>query len=285
MKIAIVADSHLAPAVPAFNSNWAAVRAFVGGKKIDLTVHLGDITVDGLTDPSQFAHALDLSTDWPTPIRYLPGNHDIGDNPPGPNVASKHPLDGSRLAQFRAAFGPDYWVVDSESWRVIGLNAQLFGTEGDSEREQWAWLSDVLLQPRVLPVILMMHKPLFQDSPADEAPHHRYVPARPRARLVDLLSRHSLQAIISGHTHQYLDRVVAGVRHIWVPSTAYYFPDEIQDRIGEKVVGVGLLELTGESYRFDLVCPDGVERHSVLDHSVYPELAARARRGGGRASR
>jgi len=285
MKIAIVADSHLAPAAPAFNENWAAVAAFVRSENVDLTVHLGDITVDGLTDLPQFAHALDLSKDWPTPIRYLPGNHDIGDNPPGPNVAPEHPLDGSRLAQFRAAFGADYWFVDADGWRVIGLNAQLFGTESDSEREQWAWLSEVVAQPQGLPLILMMHKPLFQDSPADEAPHHRYVPAIPRARLVDLLSRLSLRAILSGHTHQYRDRVVAGVRHIWVPSTAYYFPDEIQDRIGEKVVGVGVLDLSRDSYRFNLVCPDGVERHSVLDHPVYPELAARARRGGGRTSR
>jgi 3',5'-cyclic AMP phosphodiesterase CpdA len=278
MKIAIVADSHLAPDARAFNANWAAAGAFVRSVKADLTVHLGDITVDGLADPAQFAHALDLSADWPTPIRYLPGNHDIGDNPPGPNVASNHPLDGGRLADFRAAFGPDYWVVDSDGWRVIGLNAQLFGTESDDEREQWVWLAELIAQPQLLPVILMMHKPLFQHSPADEAPHHRYVPAIPRARLVDLLSHPSLRAVISGHTHQYRDWTVAGVRHIWVPSTAYYFPDEIQDRIGEKVVGVGLLELSLNAYRFHLVCPDGVERHSVLDHPVYPELAARARR-------
>src|SRR5262249_1268577 len=165
MKIAIVADSHLAPDARAFNANWAAVRAFVRSEKADLTVHLGDITVDGLADPVQFAHALDLCTDWPTPIRYLPGNHDIGDNPPGPDVASKHPLDGGRLTDFRAAFGPDYWAVDSDGWRVIGLNAQLFGTDGDGEREQWAWLGELVAQPPLLPVILMMHKPLFQNSP------------------------------------------------------------------------------------------------------------------------
>ena len=278
MRIAIVADSHLAPDARAFNANWAAVSAFVHREKADLTVHLGDITVDGLADPAQFGHALDLSADWSTPIRYLPGNHDIGDNPPGAHVASKHPLDGSRLADFRAAFGPDYWAVDSDGWRVIGLNAQLFGTESDAEREQWAWIAELVARPRPLPLILMMHKPLFQDSPADEMPHHRYVPAIPRARLVELLSRVSLRAVISGHTHQYRDRTVAGVRHIWVPSTAYYLPDEIQDRIGEKIVGVGVLELSRDAYRFQLVCPDGVERHSALDHPVYPELAARARR-------
>src|SRR5262249_4651177 len=129
---------------------------------------------------------------WPTAVRYLPGNHDVGDNPPGPAVAPKQPLDRTRLGDFRAAFGLDYWVFDADPWRVVGLNAQLFGTEGSEEAAQWAWLTEVVAEVHGLPVILLLHKPLFQDSPADEAPHHRYVPAAPRRRLFDLLSRVSL---------------------------------------------------------------------------------------------
>jgi 3',5'-cyclic AMP phosphodiesterase CpdA len=277
MKIAVVADSHLAPDAHAFNRNWAAVKTFVEEARADLTVHLGDITVDGLADPAQFAHARAISSGWPTAIRYLPGNHDIGDNPPGPSVAPKQPLDRGRIADFRAAFGPDFWAVDAGTWRIMGLNAQLFGTESGGESEQWAWLTEEVTEARERPVILLVHKPLFQDSPADATPHQRYVPAAPRRSLLDLLSHVSLRAVLSGHAHQYRDRTVAGVRHIWVPSTAYYLPDEIQDRVGEKVTGLGLLELGREALRFHLVCPDGVERHSVLDHPVYPDLGTRAR--------
>jgi 3',5'-cyclic AMP phosphodiesterase CpdA len=278
MKIAVAADSHLAPHAHAFNRNWAAVGTFVQATNADLTVHLGDITVDGLADPAQFAHARAISANWPTAIHYLPGNHDIGDNPPGPAVAPKHRLDSGRVGDFRAVFGPDYWVLDADGWRVIGLNAQLFGTESGSETEQWAWLTEVVAECRALPVIVLLHKPLFQDSPADATPHHRCVPAAPRRHLLDLLAHVSLRAVISGHTHQYRDRTIAGIRHIWVPSTAFYLPDEIQDRVGENVTGVGVLELSRDALRFHLVCPDGVERHSALDHPVYPELiAARAR--------
>ncbi len=275
MRIAVVSDSHVAPGAPAFNQNWIAVGAFLQGAGVDLTVHLGDITVDGLGDPAQFTHAVAMSAKWPTPIRYVPGNHDIGDNPPGPGVAAKHPLDEARLDDFRAAFGADYWVFDADTWRVIGLNAQLFGTGSAAEREQWTWLSHVVAQSSALPVILALHKPLFQHSFADVTPHHRYVPDEPRRRLRDLLSSGSVGAVISGHTHQYLDRTIAGGRHIWIPSTAYYLPDEIQDRIGEKVTGLGILELSPGACRFNLVCPDGVERHNILDHPVYPELIAR----------
>src|SRR5262249_26771059 len=129
MKIAIVADSHLAPHADACNRNWDAVGAFVRESNADLTIHLGDITVDGLGHPEQFEHALALSSNWSTATRYLPGNHDIGDNPPGPGVGAKHPLELARIGAFRAHFGPDYWVFEAEGWLVVGLNAQLFGTD------------------------------------------------------------------------------------------------------------------------------------------------------------
>jgi 3',5'-cyclic AMP phosphodiesterase CpdA len=279
MRIAVVADSHLAPEAHAFTRNWTAVGAWVRATSADLTIHLGDVTVDGLGDPAQFAHAQAISASWPTPIRYLPGNHDIGDNPPGPGVAAKHPLDPARIVDFRATFGPDHWVFDADGWRVIGLNAQLPGTESAEEAGQWAWLTEVVAESRGMPAVLLLHKPLFQDSPADVTPHHRYLPVASRRRLFALLSTIHLRAVISGHTHQYRDQTVDGIRHVWVPSTAYYLPDGIQDRVGEKVTGVGMLHLSPGACRFHLVCPDGVARNSALDHPVYPEhIAARARR-------
>ena len=274
MKIAVVSDSHLAREAHAFNRNWEAVGAFVRATKADLTVHLGDITVDGIGDPAQFVHVRAISASWPTPIRYLPGNHDIGDNPPGPGVAAKQALDTARIGDFRAALGPDYWVFDADGWRLIGLNAQLLGTESAEEAEQWAWLTAVTAEASAMPAILLVHKPLFQGSATDETPHHRYIPASPRRRLFALLSTAHVRAVISGHTHQYRDRTVDGIRHIWVPSTAFYLPDEIQDRVGEKVTGLGVLDLSPGAFQFHLVCPDGVARNSALDHPLYPELIA-----------
>jgi len=280
MRIAVVADSHLAPGARACNDNWRAVRDFVASARIDLTVHLGDITVDGVEDVGQFAHALAMSSKWPTPIRYLPGNHDIGDNPPGPEVAPKKPLVRARLEDFRAAFGADYWGFDADGWLVIGLNAQLAGTDTPDEADQWSWLAARLANRGRSRLMLMLHKPLFQVSPADEIPHQRYVPAAPRRRLRDLLSRADLRAVVSGHAHQYLDRMLDGVRHVWVPSTAFYLPDDMQDRVGEKITGLGVIDLTPESFAFHLVCPEGVMRNSALDHPLCLQLlGAHARPG------
>src|SRR5262245_58996751 len=165
MRIAVVADSHLAPDAEAFNRNWSAVAAFVRASDADATIHLGDVTVDGLHRPEQFAHARNISATWPAPIRYLPGNHDIGDNPPGPGVAPEEALDPARIDDFRAALGPDYWVFGADGWRLIGLNAQLLGSGSAAEAEQWTWLARVVAESRSLSVIVFLHKPLFQESP------------------------------------------------------------------------------------------------------------------------
>ena len=280
MRIALVTDSHLAPGADAFNDNWLAVRDAIARLDADLTVHLGDITVDGHADPTQFDHACDLSQNWPTPISFLPGNHDIGDNPPGPGLPSKEPLDEARIADFHAAFGPDYWLSESDAWLVIGLNAQLYGTGTVSEADQDAWLDEVLSGHGGRRIALMLHKPLFQNQPDDAAPHIRYVPLAQRRRLLERFRDTGLEIVLSGHTHQYRDRVVDGVRHLWVPSTAFYLPDAIQERVGEKVLGLGALELSEDGHRFDLVCADGMARNNILDFPVYPEIAAaRARLG------
>src|SRR6202008_3777185 len=136
-RIALLSDSHLAETAPAFAANWYAARDYVARAAADLTIHLGDVTVDGFRRRADLDYAARLSQGWPTPLRFLPGNHDIGDNPPGPGVEIKEPLDLERLAQDRDAFGPDRWYIDAEGWRLIGLNAQLFGTDTAAEAEQW----------------------------------------------------------------------------------------------------------------------------------------------------
>jgi hypothetical protein len=68
MRIALVSDSHLAPIAEAFDANWQAVRDYIAQSAIDLTIHLGDITLDGFVDPNQHDHARRMSADWPSPL-------------------------------------------------------------------------------------------------------------------------------------------------------------------------------------------------------------------------
>jgi 3',5'-cyclic AMP phosphodiesterase CpdA len=276
MRIALVSDSHLAPVADAFNANWLAARGYVAGAAIDLTIHLGDITLDGFSDAGHHDHARQLTSDWPTSLRFLPGNHDIGDHRPAPDVAAEQPLDVDLLDRYRAAFGHDYWQIDADAWSLIGINAQLLGTDTQAEREQWDWLATAIDAARSRPLALLLHKPLFWEDPADDRPHSRYVPVAPRQRLLKLFAAGDLRLVLSGHTHQYLDRVMSGVRHVWLPSTGYIFPDTLQERLGEKVTGLGLLEVSADTYRLELVSPADMRPHDASDH---PEVHAGMKAG------
>jgi 3',5'-cyclic AMP phosphodiesterase CpdA len=277
MRIALVSDSHLAPIAPALDANWCAVRRHIAQDGIDLTIHLGDITLDGFSDPAQLDHARRLSTDWPTPLLFIPGNHDIGDHRPAPDMPAEEPLDLALRDRYRATFGSDHWRIAAENWQLIAIDAQLLGTDTAAEAEQWDWLGGELRESSGRPVALLLHKPLLHVDPADDAPHIRYVPSAPRRRLLELLGLVDLRLVVSGHTHQYLDRMVGRTRHVWLPSTAYIFPDSKQEPIGEKVTGLCVLEVTGDQHRITLVRPEGVERHSLLDQPFYAALEAARR--------
>jgi hypothetical protein len=48
----------------------------------------------------------------------------------------------------------------------------------------------------------------------------------------------------------------------------------MQERIGQKTVGLMTLELTDAGHRFTLVTPEGLVQHSIADHpEVYPTPA------------
>ena len=183
----------------------------------------------------------------------------------GPGLTNPHLLDSQRLREYRALFGPDYWAIEADGWWCLGLDAQLLGTAIEQETEQWKWLGDFVAEAGKRPVVALLHKPLFQDGPEDDAPHVRYVPFEPRQRLLKMMASLDVRVVLSGHTHQYRSRRIGGVEHVWAPSTAFVFPDEMQERIGVKLVGLGLLELSPDACRFDLICASGMEQRDATE--------------------
>lgn len=269
MKILLVSDTHLCESAPAVIANWEAAAAFAERSGVTLSVHLGDLTLDGINAIDQLEDARRHVAAWPTPMRLVPGNHDVGDNPAEPGRASKSPLHPAWLTRYRALFGPDYWTLDFDDWRIVALDAQLLGSGSVAEEEQWAWLSACVDARRDARYALLIHKPLFDRDADEPTPNQRYVPRLPRRRLLQTLAPVELALVLSGHTHQYRDRVIDGVRHLWIPSTAFVIPDSHQRRAGEKVLGVGMLELVGRDARFDLVVPEGLQRHDVFELGLF----------------
>ncbi len=258
MRIALIADTHLSTRSPECVANWHAARRAVGRLGAELTVNLGDITLDGQRQVDELAYASRLMQQWPTEVRCVPGNHDLGDG------SGETPLDERLLQAYRKHFGPDHWVLRVGHWKLLGINAQLLGTDSAQEAALWGWIEG---QARAAAdhahTALFLHRPMLRPRSSELGRKGRYVSRAATERLLEGPLQPTLRLVASGHAHQYLDTTVDGVRHLWMPSTAFVLPDDMQTRLGEKLVGIGLLDVNDETARFDLWCPDGMKRHDV----------------------
>ena len=116
-------------------------------------------------DDLEFAKALHDAL--PVACRYLPGNHDIGDNPTAVGPVPPQPVSENDRQTFIAAFGDDRWRFDAAGWCFIGLNSLVMNSGLASEAEQFDWLASELAGANGKPVALFLHKPLFLNTPED----------------------------------------------------------------------------------------------------------------------
>ena len=250
-----ISDPHLARRLPTLTQNFHRVSEYIDARRPDLVVNSGDLAFDGPTNRDDLEFARELHAALPVACRYLPGNHDIGDNPTELGPAPAQPATEQERQNFLSVFGEDRWRFDAAGWRFIGLNSLVMNTGLASEAEQYDWLGSQLASTDGKPVALFLHKPLYLNSPEDPelaASAIRYIPMPARSRLVGMLRAADLRLVASGHVHQRRDFTYRHIRHVWAPSAGFIIPDAKQEVIGIKEVG--LVE-----YRFQ---PDSLEvRH------------------------
>jgi 3',5'-cyclic AMP phosphodiesterase CpdA len=250
-----ISDTHLACRMTPLIDNFHRVSEYIDARRPDLVLNSGDVSFDGPTERGDLEFARNLHDALPVACRYLPGNHDIGDNPTAVGPAPKQPVTEPSLQAYRAVLGEDRWRFDAAGWCFIGLNSLIMNTGLASEAEQFDWLASQLAGTKRQPVALFLHKPLFLNAPDDpelEATSIRYVPMPARSRLIEMLRAVDLRLVGSGHVHQRRDFTFGHIRQIWAPSAGFIISDARQEVIGIKEVG--LVE-----YRFQ---PDSFEvRH------------------------
>jgi 3',5'-cyclic AMP phosphodiesterase CpdA len=254
-RLTQISDTHLARRLNLLTDNFNRLAEHIDASRPDLVVNSGDVAFDGPNAPDDLQFARTLHDALPVACRYLPGNHDIGDNPTQVGPAPSEPVNEKSRLAFISAFGEDHWRFDAAGWCFIGLNSLVMNSGLVSEAEQFDWLACELAAADGKPVALFLHKPLFLNTPDDpelEATAIRYVPMPARRRLVDMLRTADVRLVASGHVHQRRDFTHRGMRHVWAPSAGFIISDARQERIGVKEVG--LVE-----YRFQ---PDAFEvRH------------------------
>lgn len=235
-RIAQISDTHLSGDKPFFVDNFVRIGEALRADRPDLVLNSGDISLDGASNEGDLAAARALHDGLGLPVRFLPGNHDLGDCQDG-SSPGEAAIDDARRARYVAHFGADWWTLDVPGWRLLGINAQLLASDLAAAREQDAAIVGAAATLGRAKLALFLHRPLF-DQAADETEiGGRFLNPAPRHALLATLRDAAPALVASGHVHQYRETWSAGARHVWGTSTAYVIPDRRQPRYGLKEVG------------------------------------------------
>jgi len=264
-RVILVSDSHLSESAPQARANWDAVVAYVGVRRPDLVIHLGDLSLDGARGATDLAHGRAQLDRLPVPWRAVPGNHDLGDNP-SPGVPAGYITDDARRQRWLDVIGPDYWSATIGGWAVLALDAQLLGSGLGAEAAQWSWLGEQAGRFRGgPPVALITHKPITTDrTELAAAPSYRFWPPDARERLARLFGGTPPALVMSGHVHQYRLLRLDGTDHLWVPTTWAVLPGHVQPVFGAKRCGIVSLTLAAAPpAQQELIEPDGLGQFTL----------------------
>jgi len=270
MRIIQISDTHLSAAHDIFAANLEATRAWLATQQPDLILHTGDVAMDGAGVIADLALGASWNRGFSADVLCVPGNHDVGDTAA---IKPSQAVDDGRLAAWRDHFGPDWWSLDRDGWRLIGLDAMLLGTGHPEEQRQFAWLADAV--DTKSPIALFLHKPLFIDSP-DEGPRGYWsVLPEPRARLLALLARADVKLVASGHLHIHRQFRLNGTDYVWGPSAAFVCGDSQEDLGGARRLGAMIHDFGADRVTSRFVRPDGLTDltiEPVID-ILYPRPA------------
>ena len=224
VRLLQVADLHLGANHEHHLDNWVKIVAWVQRERPDLVVANGDLVMEHPDDEEDHAFARAQVDRLGVAVRFLPGNHDVGDNILSGKMAQR--VDADRIGRFRRHYGEDHWSLEAAGWGFVGVNAQLFGSMGlPEEAAQWSFMETAFGAHRGKPIALFIHKPLFLDHPAeadsdDPAIRQSCLDRASRTRLLALCRAHGVKLVSSGHKHQTRAFSLDGIYYLWGPSTA-----------------------------------------------------------------
>src|SRR5260370_24291715 len=106
-RLTQISDTHLARRLTTLTDNFNRVSEHIDATRPDLVVNTGDLAFDAPTNRDDLEFARTLHRALPVDCRYVPGNHDIGDNPTEAGPAPPHPATDERRDNSLSLIGED----------------------------------------------------------------------------------------------------------------------------------------------------------------------------------
>lgn len=242
MKIAILSDPHIGSTNPVFVPNWDKVVAHVNARNdIDLCIILGDLTLLGSEQVEDLSFGRSALEALRLPWLAVPGNHDVGDIA----RSSHQPCNSERLSLWSEQYGPGHWHDDRlAGWRLIGLNSQIIGTGLAEEQAQWQALDEALATCGSRKPVLFTHMPLFLNDWSEVDRPAWALMAAGRERLRQLILKHEVRAVVTGHMHRTVQFDVPETRMIWCAASSFLTYDQsMPEQPGAALLGLTVLTL------------------------------------------
>jgi hypothetical protein len=193
-------------------------RAFV--------VHLGDLVQEFPEGPGfeeSLAIALDAFKRSGVEVRQVAGNHDVGDKP-DPTMPTEWATQET-LDNYHRRFGPSWTSWNEGGCHFVILNSQILNGPLPAVDAQREWLEQDLAMHGRLPTCLFLHLSPFLVEPHEPGlGHYDNIDEPARSWLLDLIHRHNIRMVFSGHSHFGFFNRIGQARSYLVPSTAFTRP-------------------------------------------------------------
>src|SRR5260221_4030513 len=141
-----ITDTHLARRLRTLTDNFHRLSEHIDATRPDLVINSGDLAFDGPTNRDDLEFARELHDALPAVRRYLPGNHDIGDNPTAVGPVPSHPATENDRQVFLSIFGDDRWRFEAAGWYFVGLNSLILNNDLASGGEALDWVASPLVR-------------------------------------------------------------------------------------------------------------------------------------------
>jgi 3',5'-cyclic AMP phosphodiesterase CpdA len=230
LRIALVSDTHTNehasdPDQGRYRGHLDKVIAQVNAAKPDVVLIAGDLTQGGRAE--EVEDFLAQIKAFNAPVRYVPGNHDVGDkhlpSKPGAGVTS------ARVKRYERRLGDSWWAAEvggTRKVRLIGVNSSLLGSGLPEESAQWTFLERELARPDSPPTLLLMHYPPFVKTPDESGGGYWNIEPAARERFLALIQKPEahLIGVLTGHLHRTNDVRLGAIRIVTTPPVSFGIP-------------------------------------------------------------